>query len=54
MNKVLRSAFRMDDFEEEIRRDGIYSEDDRSDMLDNDEISGWEAAFMDGWDNAVV
>ena len=32
---------------------GIYSSDDRTRMLEEDQISAWEAAFMDGWDESA-
>ncbi len=53
MKQLLRSAFDLEEYEEAIR-EGIYSQDTRSDMLENDEISGWEAAFMDGWDKSTA
>lgn len=38
------------DFEED---ELVYSDDEREDMLDNDEISAWEAAFIKGWKEAL-
>ncbi|MBR9676785.1 hypothetical protein GOV04_01475 [Candidatus Woesearchaeota archaeon] len=32
--------------------ENVYSEDHRSDMVDNDEISAEEEAFMKGYDDA--
>ena len=42
------------DLDESRNREGIYSPDERTDMLENDEISGWEAAFMDGYDESIA
>lgn len=38
-------------FEEEIL-DDIYSDSGREDMLENDELDPYEAAFMQGYDAA--
>jgi hypothetical protein len=37
---------------EEVEDESIYSEDVRDEMLDNDEISAFEAGFMAGYDEA--
>lgn len=41
-------------YEDRAEREEIYSSDYRSQMLEDDEISPWEEAFMEGYDNAVV
>ena len=46
--KKIMSAWEDEDVEE-----GIYSEDTRADLLEDDEISLTEAAFMQGWDQAA-
>jgi len=33
---------------------GIYSKEARLSMLDEDQIEGWEAAFMEGWDESAA
>lgn len=38
--------------EEEETSDDIYSEKTREVLLEDDEISNFEAAFMEGYDNA--
>ena len=44
--------------DEELARDteddGIYSENTRDQLLEDDEISPMEAAFMQGYDEAYV
>ncbi len=32
--------------------EGVYDEDSRNDMVDDDELSPEEAGFMQGYDNA--
>ena len=32
---------------------GIYSSREREEALEEDEISAWEAGFMQGWDEAA-
>ncbi|MBW2975973.1 hypothetical protein KY347_00845 [Candidatus Woesearchaeota archaeon] len=50
----------MDEFlpDEEIERiideDSIYSEEGRNRLLENDELSPVEVAFMEGYDNACI
>lgn len=31
----------------------VYSDDEREDLVENDEISSWEAAFIKGWKAAM-
>ncbi len=33
--------------------EGVYSEEDRESLVDDDEISAQEEAFMRGWDDAM-
>jgi hypothetical protein len=35
-----------------FEEDTIYTEDFREDLVDSGEISAWEAAFMQGYDEA--
>jgi hypothetical protein len=42
------------DLESEYEEDDtIYSEDGRESLMDDDEISAEESAFMEGWDDAL-
>ena len=52
--KLLRSAWldEADEFETELSRD-VYSDNLREDILENDEISVEEEAFMVGWNEAA-
>ncbi len=48
--KFLKSAWE----DEELERDqSIYCEEERSALLEDDAISPAEAAFMQGWDEAM-
>lgn len=38
--------------EESTEEETIYSDDFREEMLDAEGISAWEAAFMEGYDEA--
>tara|TARA_Y100000034_G_scaffold69432_1_gene83828 strand:+ start:1437 stop:1574 length:138 start_codon:yes stop_codon:yes gene_type:complete len=38
--------------EEEEKEEDIYSEDGTDDLVENDEISAEEAAFMEGYNNS--
>jgi hypothetical protein len=38
--------------EQDIVEESIYAEDFRDEMLENDEISAFEAGFMAGYDEA--
>ena len=31
----------------------VHSDDEREDLVENDEISSWEAAFIKGWKEAM-
>ncbi|MDO8741163.1 MAG: hypothetical protein Q7J54_06340 [Candidatus Woesearchaeota archaeon] len=31
----------------------VYSDDEREELVENDEISSWEAAFIKGWKEAM-
>lgn len=37
---------------EELIEDTVYSEQAREELIENDEISAEEEAFMQGWDDA--
>ncbi len=51
--KSLRKLFKLEEDEPFIiKEETIYDEDSRDRMLENDEISPWESAFMQGWDRA--
>ena len=45
MKRIRKSSQDLDD-------DTIYAEDFREEALDAEGISGWEAAFMQGYDEA--
>jgi len=53
LKKRIHSAWDLDE-DEFSESEGFYSKDYRSALLENDEISAWEAAFMEGWDDAIV
>ncbi|MBI2129884.1 hypothetical protein HYU07_06660 [Candidatus Woesearchaeota archaeon] len=43
-----------DDKDEEFEDDEfVYSDDEREELVENDEISSWEAAFIKGWKEAI-
>ena len=46
MKKVIRSAWEKEDDED------FYSSDFREDLVDDGEMDGWEAAFMQGYEEA--
>ena len=46
---MIRSRSRV---EEEEKINSIYDKKSREDLLDDDELTPWEAAFMQGWDEA--
>ena len=46
MKKVIRSSWEEEDEAE------IYSSDFRAALVEDDEIDGWEEAFMNGYDEA--
>ena len=48
--KIIRSGW--DDELDEISDKSIYCEDTRKDLLENDQISVQEEAFMAGWNEA--
>lgn len=50
--KRISSAWDDEELDEGID-EGIYSESHRDGMIDDDEISAIEAAFMRGWDEAA-
>lgn len=52
MIKYYKSSWNLS--EEPSDTESIYSSTDRSQLLEDDEISTWEAAFMEGWDDSVV
>tara|TARA_Y100000310_G_C20677877_1_gene814144 strand:+ start:1525 stop:1677 length:153 start_codon:yes stop_codon:yes gene_type:complete len=39
--------------EEDSIEEGIYSSDERESLIEDDEISAEEEAFMRGWDEAL-
>ena len=41
-----------DRLDEEEKFRSIYDKITREELLDDDEIDPWEAAFMQGWDDA--
>ena len=49
MKKIIHSAW---DVEEISKDEGIYSENIRTNLVEDDEIDPWEAAFMEGYDEA--
>ena len=50
MKKI--QSWKEDEWTREIY-DDIYNLEVREDELDNDMISDWEQAFMEGWDDAA-
>jgi len=38
-------------YEEE--EESVYGEESREELLDNDELNGFEAAFMQGYEDAI-
>ena len=51
---AMKEKFSDEDFERDIEDDNIYSEDYRDQLLEDDEISPIEDAFMRGYDEAYV
>ncbi|MDP7116288.1 MAG: hypothetical protein QF915_04475 [Candidatus Woesearchaeota archaeon] len=42
------------EWDEEVQQeDGIYSESERESLMEDDEISAEEEAFMRGWEDAL-
>lgn len=47
MKKIIRSPWK-----NESRSDGFYSEDFRTNLVEDDELDNWEAAFMMGYEES--
>ena len=52
MEKI-HSSWWDEEEELDLSEDSIYSEEYRGDLLEDDEISSEEAAFMKGWEEAM-